>query len=66
MMEQEYAALSKPKGGEVLCEGYNFVGGDRLPGFEKDCYCDKKGYVDDAVVEEEINYWQGLIDEEAA
>lgn len=46
MMEQEYTALSKPKGGEVLCAAESFVGGHRLPGFVKDCYCDDKGTVD--------------------
>lgn len=66
MMEQEYTALSKPKGGEVLCAAESFVGGHRLPGFVKDCYCDDKGTVDESVVTDEITYWEGVAEEEAA
>lgn len=64
MMESEYAALKNPHGGEVRCEATNFIGGSRLPTFEKDCYCDDKDLIDEAIVDDEIYYWEGVFEEE--
>lgn len=68
MMSAEYtvAKAGKGKKGSVVCDAASFVGGDPLPGYAKDCYCDTLGVAPADVVDDQIAYWQGRLDEAAA
>ena len=40
--------------------------GDPSPGVAKSCYCDSDWVVSEEVVEDQIYYWEGVLEEEHA
>lgn len=66
MLTHEWTVAKAPANGNVNCTPSSFVGGNPEPGYDMDCYCDQHGVVSISYVEEQIYYWQSVIDEEAA
>jgi hypothetical protein len=66
MLTHEWTVAKAPNHGNVNCTPSSFVGGNPEPGYEMDCYCDQKNVVSDAEVEDQIWYWEGVIEEELA
>ena len=52
--------------GGLQCVPENFVYGDPSPGVAKSCYCDSDWVVSEEVVEDQIYYWEGVLEEEHA
>lgn len=66
MSEWEFTGAKAPNSGEIQCVDSSFTGGSFLPGFEKDCYCDNQGVTTPEMLEDEIWYWDGVIEEHEA
>jgi hypothetical protein len=49
--------------GGMMCNPENFVYGDPTPGVPKHCYCDSDWVVDEEIVEDQIWYWEGVLEE---
>lgn len=52
--------------GHLMCNPENFVFGDPSPGVEKSCYCDSESIVSEEVVDDQIWYYEGLLEEQRA
>jgi hypothetical protein len=66
MLEHEWTVAKAPTGGNVNCTPSSFVGGNPEPGYDMDCYCDQHNVVSQAEVNDQIYYWEGVIEEELA
>lgn len=65
MREDEFT-VEMPFDDTIECVASSFIGGDPLPGIDKDCYCDNKGVVPEEEVEDQIYYWEDILAEQAA
>lgn len=66
MLQHEWTVAKAGRSGKVNCSASSFTGGNPEPGYDMDCYCDQHQVVSNAEVEDQIYYWEGVIEEELA